>query len=361
MRKGIYLRVELPGDRASQGALSQDLQSAFTALYPAMSLQVKDLSQGDKQGIWKVLAYIEGNQKATDDFAAAARKALGSAINSMQAQKVAALGVAATTKAVAGKKIKPPKKIKAADIEEVGHEDEDSDVIYPPERAMPPSAIAAGAPLAAAAKGGIPTDGDRPEPPPNVFHQCPAIGLKGDADLNLRKNRTDKSKKKWLPVAISDIVKLPAPKSVQGKKRSQWPASSAKTIRTYEGLAVQVEGWLTGAKAEGPEACNCGAVADNDYHLWLIDFPPQHPPADRAKSVVCEVTPRVRAKHTGWDIEHVGKQIDGVTKVRLSGWLLMDQDHADQIGKTRATLWEIHPIIVFEVFKGNQWVALDDA
>jgi hypothetical protein len=51
--------------------------------------------------------------------------------------------------------------------------------------------------------------------------------------------------------------------------------------------------------------------------------------------------------------------VDGKTKVRISGWLLMDQEHPDQVGKTRGTIWEIHPIIAFDVQRGNTWVSLD--
>jgi hypothetical protein len=32
------------------------------------------------------------------------------------------------------------------------------------------------------------------------------------------------------------------------------------------------------------------------------------------------------------------------TEVRIRGWLMLDQEHPEQIGKTRGTLWEIHPI-----------------
>jgi hypothetical protein len=47
-------------------------------------------------------------------------------------------------------------------------------------------------------------------------------------------------------------------------------------------------------------------------------------------------------------------------RVRVSGWVLMDQEHPDQLGKTRGTLWEIHPVMQFEVQQGNQWIALDE-
>ena len=43
------------------------------------------------------------------------------------------------------------------------------------------------------------------------------------------------------------------------------------------------------------------------------------------------------------------------TQVRISGWLMLDQEHPEQIGKTRGTLWEIHPITRIEVKDANGW------
>jgi hypothetical protein len=43
----------------------------------------------------------------------------------------------------------------------------------------------------------------------------------------------------------------------------------------------------------------------------------------------------------------------------------MDQEHPEQLPgtthPTRGTLWEIHPIIEFEVMQDGDWVPLDDA
>jgi hypothetical protein len=74
---------------------------------------------------------------------------------------------------------------------------------------------------------------------------------------------------------------------------------------------------------------------------------------------VAEVSPRVRAVKPGMNSTKIKLLVDGKTRVRLSGWLMLDQEHAEQIGKTRGTLWEIHPIIIFEFQKNGQWVALD--
>jgi hypothetical protein len=43
------------------------------------------------------------------------------------------------------------------------------------------------------------------------------------------------------------------------------------------------------------------------------------------------------------------------TPVRVSGWLMLDPEHPDQVGRTRGTIWEIHPILAIEVRRGDAW------
>jgi hypothetical protein len=40
---------------------------------------------------------------------------------------------------------------------------------------------------------------------------------------------------------------------------------------------------------------------------------------------------------------------------------MLDQEHPEQLEKTRGTLWELHPIIEFEVRQGGDWVPLAEA
>ncbi|PYS93312.1 MAG: hypothetical protein DMF64_05535 [Acidobacteria bacterium] len=368
MRKGIHLQVKLPvaPTPGAESTIVNELQQAFSATNPKLQLTVKDVAPDAKTGLLSVLAYIEGEQKATGDFKTMARGALSKAVNHMTAQPSAEFAalVAQPKKAV---KRKATRKLAARSIAEVEHEDEDSGVVYPPPRFMPAAAVAAvPAPVAApkAAKKAkahaLPADNPKPTPPANTFHGCPLQGKGGDPALNKRKNRIDKPKK-FAAVALADIIGTKVPKSVVNKNRARWPAEGAKQVAQVEGLALQVEGWLTAGKVETPETCNCNSVNDLDYHLWLVDFPPTNPKADRAKAVVCEVSPRVRAKHPGWSFDQINHLIDGVTKVRLSGWLMLDQKHQTEVGKTRGTLWEIHPIINFEVLKGQEWLPLDKA
>lgn len=201
--------------------------------------------------------------------------------------------------------------------------------------------------------GDLPRLANKPQLVAGNFQGCPAQGDGGDPELNMHKNRTDTAA--WYPVAVSKIVNLPWPNGIGGQKRSNWSASQRAEVAQYEGIPIQLEGWLAGAKAQGPESCNCHSTDEVDYHLWIVDDPAK----DRSQSVVVEMTPRVRAFHPGWSIERVQPLVDGKTKVRISGWLMMDQEHPDQIGKTRGTIWEIHPIMAVDVLRGSNWVPLD--
>ena len=52
--------------------------------------------------------------------------------------------------------------------------------------------------------------------------------------------------------------------------------------------------------------------------------------------------------------------LDTDKTVRVSGWLTVDPDHVNHLGKYRDTLWEIHPIAKFEVFKDGEFVDMDE-
>ena len=85
------------------------------------------------------------------------------------------------------------------------------------------------------------------------------------------------------------------------------------------------------------------------------------PNKTRLESVVAEVTPRVRARHPGWTISRLRDLMNKQTRIRVSGWLMMDAEHPDQIGKTRGSIWEIHPILEIEVETSFGWQPLDRA
>lgn len=201
--------------------------------------------------------------------------------------------------------------------------------------------------------GALPEQASKPAPPPNTYRGCPAGGDGGDHELNARKNRTDSAA--WYPVSLASILALRWPTGIETQPRFRWSRADVAEIARFEGIPVQVEGYLAGAKQQGPESCNCHSVNDVDNHLWIVDAPGK----SRAQSVVAEITPRLRALHPGWAFSRVQPLVDGKTKVRISGWLMMDQEHPDQVGKTRGTIWEIHPIVAFDVLSGGEWRPLD--
>ena len=82
--------------------------------------------------------------------------------------------------------------------------------------------------------------------------------------------------------------------------------------------------------------------------------------ADRAKAVVVEATPRVRTNHPQWTVNNLNAIAQSGTKVRISGWLMLDPEHPEQLAQTRGTLWEVHPIMQIDVLQGGQWVPLDN-
>ena len=55
----------------------------------------------------------------------------------------------------------------------------------------------------------------------------------------------------------------------------------------------------------------------------------------------------------------LGQIVKKDQRVRISGWLMLDPEHPDQVGKTRGTIWEIHPIMQIEVNQNGQWTPLD--
>src|SRR5579859_6730438 len=203
---------------------------------------------------------------------------------------------------------------------------------------------------------GLPSASFRQSPQEITFDGCPPEGDGGDSALNQNKNRVDEGN--YQPTAFSAIAQLTWPSETEKTSRSNWSSSAQAAIAQAEGLPVAVEGYLALARKEGPESTNCHSTTDEDFHIWLIDHPGGS--ADRNGSIVVEATPRVRANHPGWTVSRLLGLAQNGTKVRISGWLMFDQDHPEQLNDTRGTLWEIHPIMRIDVQTGNGWTALDN-
>jgi len=205
---------------------------------------------------------------------------------------------------------------------------------------------------------GLPSVSFKKTPGEITFNGCPPEGDGGDPVLNRNKNRVDEGN--YQPVAFNTIIALTWPQDAERRDHNNWSQSTQDAIGAVEGLPIAVEGYFAQARSQGAESTNCHATdgANVDWHIWLIDHPGGT--ADRGGSIVVETTPRVRANHPNWSVSKINNLAQAGTRVRVSGWLMFDPEHPDQIGQTRGTIWEIHPIMRIEVQQNNQWVLLDD-
>lgn len=216
---------------------------------------------------------------------------------------------------------------------------------------------AASSPGGAATAGGTATgSGQATSASPGDFNGCPAEGDGGDRALNRLKNRAPPTALRDTP--FDSVLLLPVPQDNHGGYRARWPKAATASVAPIERRAVRVEGYVARASLSGPESTNChgDAASDRDYHIWLTALPT----TTRTGSVIVEMTPRMRAVHAGWDLPRLRDVSRRKERVRVGGWLLLDQEHPEQVGRTRGTIWEIHPVTSFEVHRGGRWIALDD-
>jgi hypothetical protein len=196
----------------------------------------------------------------------------------------------------------------------------------------------------------------KPEPVDSAFDGCGPAGSQPDYALNRRKNRVDEGQ--YIPVAWQTLARLPFPRRVGYRFRNQWTSGEQKEVARYEGAAVEVEGYITDHKLETPEPPNCYSTdaRARDYHLWFTEQPHQ----GKRESVVIEITPRVRVSHAGWTEARLAALEETQVRVRIRGWLMLDQMHPESMPWTRFTLWEIHPILQIDWLSSKQqWVSLD--
>ena len=66
-----------------------------------------------------------------------------------------------------------------------------------------------------------------------------------------------------------------------------------------------------------------------------------------------EISPRLPPAHPKWNKHVFDQLVKNHEKVRVSGWLMWDQEHPEQVGKTRGTLWKKPPPwrVMTRVFK----------
>jgi len=186
--------------------------------------------------------------------------------------------------------------------------------------------------------------------------ECGPSGMRPDLALNRRKNRIDDGR--YLPVSWSLVARLPWPRLVGYRFRNQWTRGEQRKVARYEGAAVEVTGYVVNYLREGAEPTNCYSrdPSAEDYHLWIS----QRAHADKKHSIVVELTPRVRVHHAGWTDERLAALVAAQVPVRVRGWLMLDQMHPGAVGRTRITLWEVHPVMHLDWQQpDSSWVSLD--
>lgn len=177
---------------------------------------------------------------------------------------------------------------------------------------------------------------------------CPPAGDGGDPALNQLKNLGDQPSH---PAAM-EVGQILALKGAGPREpRARWTPAQRQAIAGTESAGVVVVGYLLGAKEEGAEAANChGADRDeHDFHLWLAAAPGD----PKSRAVVVEITPRQHDRR--WTLATLRRLARQHVQVRVTGWLMFDQEHGPDVGRSRGTLWEIHPITGIEELSGGAW------
>ena len=215
---------------------------------------------------------------------------------------------------------------------------------------VPLSAVIAAPPV-----GDLPMMPEKPPASPEGYNGCPPEGKGGDPELNRLKNRVDKGA--YVPVSMDSLLALTWPKSTESQPMSDWTPSGHAFISQYLGLPVVVEGYIEALRPGVADPANFGR-SDANNGLWRLSIV-KEPRDRRFEGLVALSTPQTRVGHT-WTADFIRDSlIAGRVRVRISGWLYFDPDHAHEIGRARATLWEITPMMQIEVFQDGRWNPLD--
>lgn len=194
-----------------------------------------------------------------------------------------------------------------------------------------------------------------------VFRGCPPEGKRKssrgfyDPALNTLKNR-DVPPDSYTPRSLVDVIANPGATSMGKHARANWTTEVLNAVHDWEATGTSVEGRLIAVVTQGQESCNCGSPDDVDFHMWIATQPSKS--AKPHGSMIVEISPRT-PKLQSYHDQLVALAKKG-TLVRISGWMLWDEEHGPDVGKSRATLWEIHPIHKIEVNTSSGWQDIGD-
>jgi len=120
-------------------------------------------------------------------------------------------------------------------------------------------------------------------------------------------------------------------------------ASDWATVQGYTARAISLEGYIAEAYR----------WRDGDVHVHLRAAPSAYcfPGGARQAQIVTEVTPAFQPPRTRWSAAVLRELCEQQVRVRLSGWLLHDFEHAEPTSAWRVSAWEIHPVTAIEVWE----------
>ena len=191
--------------------------------------------------------------------------------------------------------------------------------------------------------------------PQEDFGGVPPEGIGGDPISNKQKNRNIQPIKIEM-YSVAQIASIPSQKleGTEKDSRKYWSAEAKAYAEKWENKGVMVEGYLVKARQTGPESANGNSKTHRDIHCWITT----DRRVNKREGIIAEVTPRWLAKNPGWTVENLDKLAMKRSHVRITGWLMWDEEHPDEVGKSRGSQWEIHPITKFEIERGGQWVEI---
>ncbi len=169
-----------------------------------------------------------------------------------------------------------------------------------------------------------------------------------------QKNRVD-IPSQYEPMTFADFLTLPA-------LPARYTASDWQVVRTYTQRAVSLEGYIAEVISATDGATYGRPAREGDFHVHLraTRQPECSPEGPRGGQLVTEVTPHFQPPKTGWSHEALLDLCRRQVRVRISGWLLHDYQHVQDVGDWRASAWEIHPVTTIEVWNpaGERWERL---
>jgi hypothetical protein len=187
---------------------------------------------------------------------------------------------------------------------------------------------------------------------PSMLSGIGREGVRGDAILNRLKNRiaepptvTDYTVPQVIAI-MHDVLEQEGQ-----RERRNWYPSARLFAEEKENMGVRLTGYLLRAKQSAVESANGYVDSLRDYHLWIAD----KPTAERRTTMIAEITPRWKVVYPEWRLRTFKRLADQKAKVRVTGWLLWDQEHNADVERSRGTSWEVHPVTKFEVWTDSTW------